>query len=186
MPPTEASDCLLHRVARSDPDSVKECLERFSPLVWSICRRGLRDATAAQDAVQEIFLELWRSAARYRPEIASEATFVTMIARRRLIDMRRRAARRPEETELEDGHEAPSEEVLDSLEVADEASRARRALETLRPEQRRVVLMSVTGGIPHSEIARRTGLPLGTVKTHVRRGLARVRKALGAHEEASS
>lgn len=186
MAPTEASDCLLHRVARSDPDSVRECLERFSPLVWSICRRALGDLAAAQDAVQEIFLDLWRSAGRYRPDVASEATFVAVIARRRLIDLRRRAERRPGEKELEDIHEAAAPTALDLLELGDEARRARAALETLRPEQRRVLLMSVTDGLPHSEIARITGMPLGTVKTHVRRGLDRVRKALGAQEEASS
>lgn len=185
MSSTEASDCLLHRVARSDPDSVRECIERFSPLVWSICRRALGDLAAAQDAVQEIFLELWRSAGRYRPELASEATFVTVIARRRLIDLRRRADRRPVEKELEDRHEAAAPSALDLLELGDEARRARAALETLRPEQRRVLLMSVTDGIPHSEIARLTGLPLGTVKTHVRRGLERVRSALGAKEASS-
>src|SRR3954470_14464574 len=84
---------LLGRVAAGDQQAVRECLARYGGLVWSIARRF--EAADAEDAVQEIFLDLWKSAARFDRQIASEASFVAMIARRRLIDRKRTRGRRP-------------------------------------------------------------------------------------------
>lgn len=132
----------------------------------------------AEDAVQEIFIELWTHAERYDPARSSEAAFVTMVARRRLIDRRRRLGRRPSEDSLtvEDGElELPAP---DDVEASAEASLARRAIAQLDPKERRVVTLSVIYGMSHGEIAKRTQLPLGTVKTYARRGLQRVRETL--------
>src|ERR1041385_2281154 len=84
---------LLARVAGGDPRAVRDCIARYGGLVWSIARRF--EAADAEDAVQEIFLDLWKSAARFDGRIASEAAFVAMIARRRLIDRKRTRGRRP-------------------------------------------------------------------------------------------
>src|ERR1043165_482447 len=84
---------LLARVAGGDPRAVRDCIARYGGLVWSIARRF--EGADAEDAVQEIFLDLWKSAARFDPQIASEPAFVAMIARRRLIDRRRTRRRRP-------------------------------------------------------------------------------------------
>ncbi|MCX5746449.1 MAG: sigma-70 family RNA polymerase sigma factor, partial [Proteobacteria bacterium] len=84
---------LLARVAVGDRGALRECLDRYGGLVWSIARRF--EASEAEDAVQEIFVDLWKSAVRYDPEVASEPTFIAMIARRRLIDRRRSRGRRP-------------------------------------------------------------------------------------------
>src|SRR5215813_10857739 len=94
QPAQPASElALLARVAGGDPGAVRDCLARYGGLVWSIARRF--EGGDAEDAVQEIFLDLWRSAARFDPQIASEPAFVAMIARRRLIDRRRTRQRRP-------------------------------------------------------------------------------------------
>lgn len=173
---------LLPRVAAGDGMAVGEVIDRYRGLVWSLARRlGVRPADA-DDAVQEVFIDLWKSAERYDPAIASEKTFVATIARRRLIDRQRRAGRRPEEAEL------PPAEVLAAdagqrveapeIEARAELSLAGRALARLRPEERRALLLNVYHGYSHSQIADRTGLPLGTVKTYVRRGLIRVRELL--------
>ena len=152
---------------------MRECLARYGNLVWSIARRF--DAADAEDAVQEIFVEVWKSAARYDAAIATESVFVAMIARRRLIDRRRTRARRPTTEAIVD------EQHVDAASGPDtcaEAAQAARALQKLRPEQQRVLVMSTCQGMSHGEIAEETGMPLGTVKAHARRGLMSIRSAL--------
>ena len=171
---------LLTRVASGDPGAVRDCLARYGGLIWSIARRF--EAGDAEDAVQEIFLDLWRSAARYDPQIASEPAFVAMIARRRLIDRQRTRRRRPTTEAI-----AAEPQAADPAARPDscaEAAQAARALDRLRPEQRHVLVLA-THGLSHGEIAERTGMPLGTVKAHARRGLQSIRAALlGVPEEA--
>lgn len=174
------SDLLLHRVSRGDDAAVRECIARFGGLVWTLARRaGLKDAEA-EDAVQEVFAELWRSGARYDPAIASETAFIATIARRRLIDRRRRATRHAGASPIVDDEQIsapqPPPPPVDS---SDEATKAARALCTLSHDQQRVLRLAVYEGLSHELISRATGLPLGTVKTHARRGLMRLRELLG-------
>ena len=159
---------------------MRECLARYSGLVWSIARRF--EPSDAEDAVQEIFVDLWKSAARYDAAVASETVFIAMIARRRLIDRRRSRERRPvtepiaDEPQLAAAGSAPD--------TCAEASQAARVLDQLRPDQRRAVVLATCHGMSHGEIAEATGMPLGTVKAHVRRGLMAIRAALsGVREE---
>jgi RNA polymerase sigma-70 factor (ECF subfamily) len=167
---------LLSRFAAGDAVAVRECLATYGGLVWSIARRF--EPADAEDAVQEIFLELWRSAGRYDASIASETAFIAMIARRRLIDRRRMRRRRPATEALP---EQPTTELADPGQRPDtcaEAQQAARALDKLRPEQRQVLVLSTCHGMSHGEIAAQTGMPLGTVKAHARRGLLSIRAAL--------
>lgn len=173
---------LLTRVASGDPGAVRDCLARYGGLVWSIARRF--EGPDAEDAVQEIFLDLWKSAARFDPQIASEAAFVAMIARRRLIDRRRTQQRRPATEAIDAIAAEPAADAARGPDSCAEAAQAARALDRLRPEQRRVLVLA-THGLSHGEIAERTGMPLGTVKAHARRGLQSIRAALlGVQEEA--
>jgi RNA polymerase sigma-70 factor (ECF subfamily) len=172
------SASILERIAAGDQAAVKECMDRFGGLVWSLARRFSPRREDAEDAVQEIFLSLWKSADRYDPALASEATFVAMVARRRLIDRNRARSARPQGTELEAGPEPAARGGAGQVEAAADVRRAVELLDTLRPEQKRVVELSVLSGLSHSEIADLTGMALGTVKTHARRGLARLRAAL--------
>ena len=164
---------LLARVAGGDADAVREFVARYGGLVWSCARRF--EPWDAEDAVQEIFVDLWKHAARFDPTVASESTFIFVVARRRLIDRRRARDRRPRASEQ------PLPEVADHAvgpELSAEAGQAARALDRLRPEQRDVLVLATCHGMSHGEIAAKTGLPLGTVKAHVRRGLLAVRAAL--------
>jgi RNA polymerase sigma-70 factor (ECF subfamily) len=166
-------------VASGDGGAVRECIDLYGGLVWSLARRMSPSPAEAEDAVQEIFLDLWRSAARFDPGIASEVTFVAMIARRRLLDRRRHRRRRPETQSLADTPTPVEDASLARVEASAEARLAEGALARLRPEQRLVLLLSACHGLSHEEIASTVNMPLGTVKAHARRGLLRVREMLG-------
>ncbi len=173
---------LLTRVASGDPTAIRECLARYGGLVWSIARRMSKSQADAEDATQEIFVDLWKSASRFDPSVASEATFIATIARRRLIDRRRRDARRTDTEPLPDANALIAEAATLTAfpEIAADVSLAARALRDLRPEERNTVILSAYYGLSHEEIASTTGMALGTVKTHSRRGLIRVREILSA------
>ncbi len=146
-------------------------------LVWSLARRLSADSSDAEDAVQEIFLELWRSASRFDEKVASEITFVAMVARRKLIDRRRARGRQIQGEPMQDfGALEPS--VPASAEASAEVAFAARAVAGLRPDQRRVLVLSTRDGLSHGEIAETLGMPLGTVKANARRALIAVRAAL--------
>lgn len=169
---------LLHRVNEGDPGAMQECIAKFAGLLWSLARRaGFGDAEA-EDAVQEIFTELWKTGARFDPSIASDTAFVATIARRRLIDRRRRLGRQPTSQPMLADDGLPATIIQPRTELGEEALKAGQALEQLSPEQQRVLRLSVYEGLSHELIARSTGLPLGTVKTHARRGLMRLREML--------
>lgn len=158
---------------------MREAIERYSPLIWSVARGFFPDRSMAEDTVQEVFIDLWKSADRFDPERSSEVNFVATVARRRLIDRRRRMARQPDAEDFELASDKGSEDRgLDRLEIEDEAHRAQAALGRLKPEQRKLLELSVLHGWTHPQIAESEGLPLGTVKSHIKRGLDQVRALL--------
>lgn len=172
-------ESILQRVANGDPGAVQACIDRYGGLVWSLARRWNRSQADAEDAVQDVFVSLWRNAERFDPDVAKEATFVAMIARRRLIDRMRKTGRRPTEATLNEdaaGASEPGGGV--STEVGEDAARAERAMSELSDSQQRVLRLSIMHGLSHERIAAATGMPLGSVKTHIRRGLIRMREIL--------
>lgn len=176
---------ILTRFARGDRSAVEECLDLFGGLVRATARRFFGEADA-EDMIQEIFLDVWKCAGRCDPSVARESTFIMTIARRRLIDQKRRQARAPETSAL--GEEVTVDPVAssDRLEVADEVSKVRTALETLDGDRRHVLELSVHHGLSHEGIARQLEMPLGTVKSHARRALLHVRQLLLGEEERES
>lgn len=159
---------------------MESCLDRYEGLVWALARRMLGPGSDAEDSVQEIFIELWRHAGRFDPAAGTEVTFVATIARRRLIDARRRQSRQPAITPIDDPdlHELAPESPPTESHLDDEALRALGVLRSLPADQRRMMEWSIADGLSHSEISQRTGTPLGTVKSIIRRGLLRIRKVL--------
>ncbi len=164
---------LLPRIAAGDVSAVSECLGRYNPLVWSLARKLSSDVATLEDVVQEIFIEIWKSAGRFDATKASETTFIATIARRRIIDRSRKVSRAPLEENIEDTTVSATDGDLAMVDLGDDARVAKDVLAKLRPEQRRVILMSVVDGLTHQEISQSTGMPLGTVKSHIRRGLDR-------------
>ena len=173
------SESVLIRIARGEPAAVAECIDQFGPLVWALARRFSPDRAEAEDAVQEVFMDVWRSAARFNPAAGSDKAFVATIARRRLIDRLRRRAQHPPLASIDELETVGFADPGTAGEISIEAERAATAIAELKEDQQRVIELAVIHGLAHSEIAARTGLPLGTVKTQMRRGLMRVRELLG-------
>lgn len=173
------SQTILQRIASGDRGAVQECLSTYGGLVWSIARKLLRNSDDAEDAVQEIFVDVWKNAGRFDETQASETTFIAMIARRRVIDRIRHSTRRISADSLDDVLLEPFTRADQSMQLSVEANEAAKAMRTLRPEQQQVLRLSIVQGMSHQEISDATGMPLGTVKTHARRGLTQVREVLG-------
>ena len=170
---------LLVQIAAGVPAAVDDFVRTHGNTVWGLARRFCRSAEDAEDATQEILIEIWKSAERFDPASGSELTFVMTIARRRLIDRARRLGRRPPLELLQEAGDVAAAASPDRSEVDDEARKAMAALQQLRPEQRQVLELALAEGRTHQEIAQAVGIPLGTVKSHARRGLMRLRSMLG-------
>lgn len=173
------AESVLERIALGDDRAMGECMDEFGGLVRAIARRMTRSHADAEDAAQDIFVDIWRSAGRFDPAQGSEKVFIATIARRRLIDRIRRSRMNSQmdpESVLEDLKFAtPGNEG----EVRVDAEKAASVMAHLRPSQLRVLSMGLLEGMTHSEIAKATGMPLGTVKTQTRRGLIQIRLWLG-------
>lgn len=173
------TEAILQRIANGDRDAVQDCLKKYGGLVWSLARKMLRNSDEAEDAVQEIFIDVWKNAARFDASKASEITFIAMIARRRLIDKIRHSTRRISADSLDEVLLEPFSRSDKVMQTGLEAEQAAEALRNLRPEQQQVLNLSIVQGMSHQEIAEALGMPLGTVKTHARRGILEVREHLG-------
>ena len=178
---TMTDTSLLQRMANGEAGADRECYDQYRKLVWSIVCRFCNVPAEREDAMQEIFVEIWRSAKRFDPSIAKETTFVGMIARRRMIDRLRRNKRIPATDSIDDIVELDAPGAHGGEDEA-ELEVVGRYLGELSKDQQRAIRMSVVHGYSHGEIAERTGMPIGTVKTHIRRGLILLRERLHGGE----
>ncbi|MBB3209342.1 RNA polymerase sigma-70 factor (ECF subfamily) [Rhodopirellula rubra] len=174
------TESVLTRIASGDRTAVDDCLDRYGGLVWSLAKRWVGNVDDAEDAVQDIFVELWQQAGRFDPAVAGEATFVAMIARRRLIDRRRKQSRTPVmETISVEPVDANADHGTEEILVrGEEAAQAKECLGKLSPTQQQVLTLSVHHGASHASIAGKLSLPLGTVKSYARRGLIQLRDCM--------
>ncbi len=170
------SEGILARVAAGELDAMEECLTNYGGLVWALARKNTPTKTEAEDAVQEIFLEIWRNAARFNRSIASEVTFIAMIARRRLIDLRRKRNRTVETTVIPANLDGTKDAPYDRAEFKDDVERLRDHLQQLKPQEKQVIELSIDRGLSNQQIADQLAMPVATVKTHARRGLIRLRE----------
>lgn len=179
------TDSVLAKVAQGDQRAVRDCIDQFGSLIWSIARRLTRTRADAEDAVQEIFTDIWRSAGRFDPTQGSEKVFVATIARRRLIDRLRRVSNQGTTESTDEIETLAWADPGLHAETCAEAQTAARAVMKLRPEQRQVLELGLLQGLSHSEIAEALKMPLGTVKTMMRRGLIQVRELMGVDTQVS-
>jgi RNA polymerase sigma-70 factor (ECF subfamily) len=165
---------------------LQELYERHKTMAYSIAYRVTGEGGAAEDAVQDAFLGVWRSAGRYQPARASVRTWLLTIVHRRAIDVVRRR-RRPEATvELDelafDAITVP--DVWDAVAQGLDQASVAAALATIAPAQREAIELAYFEGLTQTEIADRTGAPLGTVKSRLRLGLVGLRRTLIGEEPA--
>jgi RNA polymerase sigma factor (sigma-70 family) len=176
--PTQLSDeALVAAIARSDEAALAELYDRFGGIAYGLALRVLRDASLAEDAVQDAFLQIWRSAGTFDPKRAKASTWLLTFVHRRAVDLvRREERRRTEPTPL-----APEPEERGADEDAELRSRrqiVRDALRRLPPEQREAIELAYYGGLTQSELAARLDQPLGTIKSRMFTGLQRLRVLL--------
>lgn len=174
--PTLVDSPLLPSVAQGDNQAIASCIERYSGLVWSLARRFLRDTGSAEDAVQEIFVEVWKVAARFDPAKGSEVAFIATLARRRLIDRVRRQAVRKEDLSLADEPTASAPLPEQQLAGREDLARAKELVASLQPQMRQAIELALYHGLTHAEVSAEMEVPLGTAKSLIRRGLDQVRQ----------
>lgn len=178
---TAESDAdLLARTAAADREAFAAFYDRYAGRAYGLILHFLRNRTDADDVLQETFLQVWKQAGRFDRSRATAEAWVLLLARSRALDRLR--TRRPEPTEAVPEPACDTDPAID-LERSDEAGRLFTAVEELPDAQKCLIRLSFFGGLTHDEIARREGLPLGTVKTRIRLGITRLRDRLTRPEE---
>ena len=179
---TQDDDTTLEQAATGEPAAVRECLERFGPMVWAMARQAFGGSPAAEDAVQDVFIDLWKHAGRFDRNIARSRAFVSTIAKRRIIDRYRSERSGVKGTALDSAPEiAWSQPVASALTAEDDQriKAAAAAIEGLPEDQQTAIKLHIYNGLAHQAIADRLNMPLGTVKSHLRRGLLKIRQLVG-------
>ena len=184
-----ADEDLMQLVQRGEARAFEVIYDRHSSVAFSLAYRMCGSRAAAEDVVQEAFLAMWRSGARYDRTRGSVRTWVLGIVHNRAIDALRRSMvhdrRRASDEGLEERFEARERTDVEAAR-RDEARDVRQALGTLPPEQCKVIELAYFGGFTHSEIAAMLDTPIGTVKGRMRLGLDKLRGQLGGFAEATS
>jgi RNA polymerase sigma factor (sigma-70 family) len=176
-----SDEALVALIARSDEVALGELYDRFGRVAYGLARRILRDDALAEDAVQEGFLAAWRSAPRFVPERAKASTWLLTLVHRRAVDLVRREERRRTEM-LETRDEAAGGAADEAVWLRFERERVQDALARLPDQQREAIELAYYGGFTQSELAKRLGQPVGTIKSRMFTGLSRLRELLAEPE----
>ncbi len=163
---------LVARVRAGDQQALAELYDRYSHVVYGVALRVLQDTGAAEDVLQDIFLQLWRKPDAFDSSRGSLSAWLAVIARHRSIDHLRK--RRPE-TELEECVIVSGTDLRDETERSLVIEKVRVVMNEMSPDQRTAMEMAFFQGLTHTEIAEKTGEPLGTIKTRIRSGLQQLR-----------
>jgi len=163
---------LIARLRAGDQQAMSELYERYGKVVYAVALRVLQDAAAAEDVLQDVFLQLWRNPDAFDASRGSLAAWLAVIARHRSIDRLRK--RRPE-TDIEECVITSGPDLRDETERTLVIEKVRGALAEMNPDQRSALELAFFQGLTHSEIAEKTGEPLGTIKTRIRSGLQQLR-----------
>jgi RNA polymerase sigma factor (sigma-70 family) len=166
---------LLEAIADGDEAALGTLYDRFGRVAYGVALRVLRDQALAEDAVQEAFLAIWRSADSYRRERAKPSTWLLTVVHRRAVDLVRREDRRRAEP-LGDPPEDAAAAVPEEAQLRERRAAVQSALRSLPEEQRQALELAYYGGYTQSELATHLGVPLGTVKSRMFAGLTRLRE----------
>ena len=172
-----SDEALIALAARGEEPALAALYDRYGRVSYGLALRVLRDAALAEDAVQEAFLAIWRSAHRYIPERSKPSTWILTFVHRRAVDLVRREERRRVE-QLPDDDALSGGSVDEEAWVRLERERVQAALRQLPDQQREALELAYYGGFTQSELAERLGQPLGTIKSRMFTGLTRLRELL--------
>src|SRR5918912_3446751 len=174
---------VIQRAAGGDRSAFEQLYERYARPVFGLALRRLGDRGRAEDAVQETFASIWRSAATYRPDRGPGAPWLYAVARNAIVDRARNRTEIPADIPDEPAHEATPDDQAEQSWVS---WRVHRALEELNEREREVISLAYWSGLSQSEVAEFLGIPLGTVKTRTRAALMRLAELLGDELECAS
>lgn len=186
--PPPSDEALMAAIQAGDTVAFEELYDRYSPLLYPICLGILHNACDAQAVLLDLFWELWRTRERFNPERGSVRSYLVTLARSRAIDQLRAGKRQTQnQQELYEARQnyfhqpyADGQPAAEAM-AAEEGELVREALETLTHAQRESLQLAYFDGLTHQQIAERTGTPLGSVKSHIRQGLIKLRAILRRH-----
>lgn len=178
-----SDEAVVALVARSDELALAELYDRFGRTAYGLALRVLRDRSLAEDAVQEAFLIAWRTADTFMPERARASTWLLTLVHRRAVDLVRREQRRRAEPIEVAGEPAAEGAADEAVWLRYERERVQAALRQLPDQQREALELAYYGGFSQSELAERLGQPVGTIKSRMFSGLARLRDLLAEPQD---
>ena len=181
---TDNTDSILKLIAKGEDRAFNLLIEKYGNLVWSIGRKFLYKESDVEDAVQEVFIAIWKAAEKFDHTKASEVTFISMIARRRFIDYLRKVSkhRKLQSIDEDNGQELFKESILNE---STDLQLIKDAIGTLEIEDQELLKLSIYQGYSHSEIAKLLNIPLGTVKTRIRRNLIKLKGLFDIKQQAT-
>ena len=178
-PSTFPDEALLALVSHGDERALAELYDRYGRVAYGLALRVVRDQALAEDAVQDAFLTVWRTAGSFTAERAKASTWILTLVHRRAVDVVRREERRRaaplEDVDQPDAREPAADEAI---ELRDRRRVVQEALRQLPDEQREALELAYYGGLTQSELAERLSVPLGTIKSRMFTGLRRLRDLL--------
>ena len=173
-----SDEALVALAARSEQSALAELYDRYGRTAYGLALRVVRDQALAEDAVQDAFLTIWRTASRFVPERGKAGTWILTLVHRRAVDTVRREQRRRADS-LDPATEPSVEGVEEDAWLRLQRERVQAALRRLPDAQREALELAYYGGFSQSELAERLGQPLGTIKSRMFTGLSRLREQLG-------
>jgi RNA polymerase sigma-70 factor, ECF subfamily len=168
---------LLLAIRSGDEAAMAQLYDRYSSVVYAVALRVLADTAAAEDVLQEVFMQLWRRPAAFDANRGSLGPWLAVISRNRAIDLLRK---RHPETDIDDVVVSVEPDMAGDAERSRAMGKVREAMGAMPSPQRSALEMAYFEGLTHTEIAAKTGEPLGTIKTRIRAGLLALRKAVSA------
>lgn len=182
---SDNTDSILKLIAKGEDRAFNLLIEKYGNLVWSIGRKFLYKESDVEDAVQEVFIAIWKAAEKFDHTKASEVTFISMIARRRFIDYLRKVSkhRNLQSIDEDNGQELFKESILNE---STDLQLIKDAIGTLEIADQELLNLSVYQGYSHSEIAKLLNIPLGTVKTRIRRNLIKLKGLFDTKQRATN
>ncbi|MEW1636935.1 ECF RNA polymerase sigma factor SigK [Streptomyces sp. NPDC093801] len=171
----------MGQVARGDKQAFSVLYDALAPMVFGIVTKVVRDRAQSEEVAQEVMIDLWRQAARYRPDAGSVATWAATVAHRRAVDRVRsaQAAVDRDNAQAAREHRTAFDEVAEQVETRLEGEQVRRCLRGLTELQHQAVTLAYYGGLTYREVAQALRTPLPTIKTRMRDGLIRLRDCMG-------